>query len=40
MAPWPPLPLMVMRISSVAAITGPERTAIFPGGSPGQLCRA
>ena len=39
-AAWPPLPRIVMTISSVAAITGPGRTAILPGGSPGQLCRA
>ena len=39
-AAWPPLPRTVITISSVAAITGPGRTAICPGGSPGQLCTA
>ena len=40
MAPWPPLPRIVILRSSVAAITGPGRTAILPGGRLGQLCRA
>ena len=39
-AAWPPLPCTVIWISSVAAIIGPARTAILPGGSPGQLCSA
>jgi hypothetical protein len=40
MAPWPPRPRTVICTSSVAAITGPGRTAICPAGKPGQLCTA
>jgi hypothetical protein len=39
-APWPPLPSMSIVTRSAAAIIGPGRTAIFPTGSPGQLCSA
>ena len=38
MAPWAPVPSTVIVNSSQAAIIGPVRTAISPGGRPGQLC--
>ena len=37
-APWPPLPSIVIVISSAAAISGPLRIANEPTGEPGQLC--
>src|SRR6478735_3170122 len=38
MAPWPPLPRIVILNSEVEAITGPGLTANLPTSPPGQLC--